>query len=326
MSRGDWVLHVDRREAVLKAEAGVLTVRACGRPVERFPLRELGLIVLSGSPRIDGFTLRALGEAEVATVFVGGRQAQPPGWLAQGLAASVRLRHAQHLAYADERRRIDIARWVVGRKFAACAAVAEELGWSPLVAVMQSAATRIPACADLAALQGLEGSCAARWFEAMRKGVPEAWGFRGRERRPPPCPVNALLSYLYAVLSGEAQTAVQALGLDPAVGFLHAMVPGRSALVLDALECLRPGADAVVLRLIDSKALSPENFRVANGACVIGKEGRGVLMSAFAIARSAWPGAGLPLGRQLRSEVRQLAKVIDDRIDNAPEDYDVGDT
>jgi CRISPR-associated protein Cas1 len=324
MSHGQWVLHVDRREAIVRAEAGVLTVRAPGRPAERFPLRELATLVLSGSPRIDGFTLRALGDADVATVFVGGRQAQPASWLAQGLAASIRLRHAQHLAHASPERRLELARSVVADKLIACAQVADTLGWAADAAAGRAAAERVDACPDLATLQGLEGSAAARWFAALRRAIPERWGFQGRERRPPPCPTNALLSFLYAVVASETQMAVQGLGLDPAVGFLHAMVPGRPALVLDAMEPLRAGCDAVVLRVLLDDALAPSAFRHENGGCLMDKDARGALMVAFAAARAAWPGAGLPLGTVLRRHVRVLARKIDAEACDA-EVSDVGD-
>jgi CRISPR-associated protein Cas1 len=305
------MLHVDRREAVVRAEAGVLTVRAPGRPAERFPVRELAALVLSGSPRIDGFTLRVLGEAGVATVFVGGRPSQPASWLAQGLGGSVRLRHAQHLAHANPVRRLAIARWVVAAKLASCAEVATQLGWASEAAAAKAAIERLPACADLAALQGLEGSSAARWFAALRRAIPVHWGFQGRERRPPPCPVNALLSFLYAVVSSETQMGVQGLGMDPEMGFLHATVPGRPALVLDAMEALRPGCDAVVLGLLQESGLTPSAFRQTDGGCLMDKDARAALMTAFAGRRPAWPGTGRPLGTVLRRHARALAQQID---------------
>jgi CRISPR-associated protein Cas1 len=311
MNQGHWMLHVDRREAVVRAEAGVLTVRAPGRAAERFPVRELAALVLSGSPRIDGFTLRVLGEAGVATVFVGGRPSQPASWLAQGLGGSIRLRHAQHLAHADPVRRLTIARSMVAAKLAACAEVATSLGWVAEASAAEAAIERLPACADLAALQGLEGSSAARWFAALRRAIPAHWGFEGRERRPPPCPVNALLSFLYAVVASEAQMAVQALGMDPEMGFLHAMVPGRPALVLDAMEPLRPGCDAIVLGLVLEGELAPSAFRQAEGGCLMDKEARALLMSAFAAARGEWPGTDRPLGAVLRRHARALAQQID---------------
>jgi len=311
MSQGHWVLHVDRREAVVRAEAGVLCVRAPGRPTERFPVRELATLVLSGSPRIDGFTLRVLGDAGVATVFVGGRPSQPASWLAQGLGGGIRLRHAQHLAHADGLRRLTIARWVVAAKLKACAEVATQLGWASEAAASMAMIERLPACQDLAALQGLEGSGAARWFGALRRAVPAHWGFQGRERRPPPCPVNALLSFLYAVVASETQRAVQGLGMDPCIGFLHATVPGRPALVLDAMEPLRPGCDAIVLALLLDGALVPSAFRHADGGCLMDKDARAALMTAFGAGRADWPGATLPLGTVLRRHARELAQQID---------------
>lgn len=261
----------------------------------------------------------------MATVFVGGRQSQAASWLAQGLGGSIRLRHAQHLAHADPLRRMTIARWVIAAKLQACADVAKQLGWTTESGASLAAIERLQACTDMAALQGLEGSCAARWFGALRRAIPESWGFQGRERRPPPCPTNALLSFLYAVIASETQMVVQGLGLDPSVGFLHAMVPGRPALVLDAMEGLRPGCDAIVLTLLLDGRLAPSAFRQADGGCMMDKDARAALMTAFAAARSAWPGSGLPLGTLLRRHAREQARQID--TEAAGEEMgDVGDT
>lgn len=114
----------------------------------------------------------------------------------------------------------------------------------------------------------------------------------GRNRRPPRDPVNALLSLGYTLLGAEMLSAVQEAGLDPALGFLHGIVPGRESLVLDLIEPLRPGVDALVLRLLE-QVVTPAHFtRHPVQGCRLNKEGWGLFYPAWANARRYWP---LPL-------------------------------
>ena len=94
--------------------------------------------------------------------------------------------------------------------------------------------------------------------------------------------MNALLSYLYAVVAGECAAAALAAGLDPTVGFLHAERPGRPALALDLLEPFRPViADAVALAVVNRGEIRPEHFERADGAVRLNNRGRRVVLAAL---------------------------------------------
>jgi len=110
--------------------------------------------------------------------------------------------------------------------------------------------------------------------------------------------------------------AAHAQGLDPALGFLHALVPGRSALALDVLEVARPGVDAIVVGLLCSSRLTASDFRLEGGGCLMQKPARIALMEAFAEARSHWPGQSGSLNERLRQATRDVARCIDS---NRPE-------
>jgi CRISPR-associated endonuclease Cas2 len=102
-------------------------------------------------------------------------------------------------------------------------------------------------------------------------------------------PVNALLSLGYPLLAGEVLRAVQQLGLDPALGFLHGVVPGRESLVLDLMEPLRPGVDLLVVRMLDD-LLRPTQFtHGARDGCRLDKGGRNAFHRAWAVTRADWP-------------------------------------
>lgn len=119
--------------------------------------------------------------------------------------------------------------------------------------------------------EGLAGQTYFSVFDAMIVGDREAFHFGGRSRRPPLDRVNALLSFIYALLRHDVESALEAVGLDPAVGFLHTDRPGRPGLALDLMEELRSAlADRVVLTLINRRQLQREGF--------VEQEGGGILL------------------------------------------------
>lgn len=139
---------------------------------------------------------------------------------------------------------------------------------------------------QLDVLRGLEGEAAQAYFgvfdHLIRVGSP-ALRFTGRSRRPPRDAVNALLSFLYTLLTHDCRSALETVGLDPAVGFLHRDRPGRPSLALDLVEEFRPLlADRLALSLINRKQLSERNFRsLDNGAVLLKDEARKVVLTAY---------------------------------------------
>lgn len=119
-------------------------------------------------------------------------------------------------------------------------------------------------CRDLDALRGMEGRAAHVYFSTFDELVlnPDpAFRFESRNRRPPRDIVNAMLSFLYALLRHDVQSALETVGLDPYVGFLHRDRPGRPSLALDLMEELRPYlADRVALSLINRRQVTPKGF------------------------------------------------------------------
>jgi CRISPR-associated protein Cas1 len=108
---------------------------------------------------------------------------------------------------------------------------------------------------------GYEGSATREYFRAWRQLISDNWGFTARERRPPPDPVNAMLSFGYSLLTQESIAALETAGLDAAVGFLHRARWGRPSLALDLMEEFRPVVvDAVVLRCLSTGIVRFEEF------------------------------------------------------------------
>jgi CRISP-associated protein Cas1 len=124
-------------------------------------------------------------------------------------------------------------------------------------------------------LRGVEGEAAQKYFEMFDFLIlnnKEDFFMHGRNRRPPTDNVNALLSFLYTLLMHDVQSALETVGLDPCVGFLHTDRPGRPSLALDMMEEFRPYlVDRMVLTLINRKQVDARGFQ--------SKEGKGVIMT-----------------------------------------------
>ena len=139
---------------------------------------------------------------------------------------------------------------------------------------------------SIEALLGIEGVAAKAYFSVFDQLILKdraCFRFDGRNRRPPLDPVNALLSFTYSILGLEIAGALEAVGLDPAVGFLHALRPGRASLALDLLEELRaPFADRFVLSLINLGTITESDFaRKENGAVYLTDEARKRFLAAW---------------------------------------------
>jgi CRISP-associated protein Cas1 len=145
---------------------------------------------------------------------------------------------------------------------------------------------RLESATDVDTIRGHEGDAARVYFDAFDALVRqqrEHFRMEGRSRRPPLDPVNALLSFAYALLLNDCSSALQAAGLDPEVGFLHVDRPGRPGLALDLMEEFRHLiADRLVLTLINRQQVKPEGFAVRDGGSVEMDEAtRKTLLSAW---------------------------------------------
>ena len=144
---------------------------------------------------------------------------------------------------------------------------------------------RIATCADMEKLRGLEGEAANGYFSAFDKLILQQknyFNFSGRNRRPPRDPVNALLSFVYTLLVSDVRSSLEAVGLDPYVGYLHVDRPGRPSLALDMMEEFRAAfADRLVLNLINLKQIQPDDFEPDSSEIRLNAEGRKKVLMAY---------------------------------------------
>jgi CRISPR-associated protein Cas1 len=144
---------------------------------------------------------------------------------------------------------------------------------------LAAALRSLPAAPDLDTVRGIEGEAARQYFAGLnlivRREARSVFAMHGRTRRPPRDRMNALLSFLYAMLMNDCRSAVEAAGLDPQLGFLHAVRPGRAALALDLMEEFRSLADRLALTLINRGQVRECDFTLHEGGAVtLSEDGR----------------------------------------------------
>jgi CRISPR-associated protein Cas1 len=179
---------------------------------------------------------------------------------------------------------------------------------------------------DLDRVRGMEGDSARVYFGAfptLLRGP--SFTFTERVRRPPTDPVNALLSFVYALLTHDARSALEGVGLDPAVGFLHRDRPGRPSLALDLVEEFRAWfADRLVLTLINRRQLAPGDFMNLEGGTVrLTESGRRTVLVAYQDRKREelqhpFTGERLPVGLLWHEQARLLSAHLRGDLDGYP--------
>lgn len=254
----------------------------------RVPLVKVDQVVVLGESTISTPALLALLECKVEVCYCSWH-GQFRGRLASGFAKNSLLRIAQHRAHGDPGQSLALAKAFVRGKLAnqrtlllrsnrkreeeqvsraasTIKGVLEELdGLEPDAGPPNPSVPQ--AGSAIGRLLGLEGAAGAAYFGAFSHLLAQDLGFRRRIKRPPTDPVNALLSYGYVLLTNKVASALQLVGLDPYVGFLHSSQYGKPALALDLLEELRPViVDSVVLTVINNRILRETDFEEQMGA------------------------------------------------------------
>ena len=178
--------------------------------------------------------------------------------------------------------------------------------------------SRVSRQLEIDGIRGTEGQAARIYFAALPKLLRTAdFCFLGRNRRPPRDPVNAVLSFGYALLAQDCVSAIEGVGLDPQVGFLHALRPGRPALALDLMEEFRAGLiDRLSLTLFNRQQLKPDDFdHRPGGAVLLNDNGRKTFLSAYERRKQEEIGHPLfkepiPVGLLFHIQGRILARQI----------------
>ena len=285
-------LFVQTQGAYLRLEHDTLRVEVEGEKRLHVPLHHLGGVALFGNVLVSPFLLHRCAQdgRDVVWFSRGGRFR---GRLAGPVSGNVLLRRAQHEALDDPQRTLHLAsrfirgkvrntQHVLQRAVRDDRETAETL--QPAIDTMKWAYKALHAPADLDAARGIEGQAAAVYFQVFQTLLrAKDFTFAGRNKRPPRDPVNALLSFVYTLVRGDCEAALEGVGLDPQVGYLHTLRPGRPALALDLMEEFRAWwADRLVLSLINRRQIRLHHFESRPGGAVyLNETGRREVLTAY---------------------------------------------
>lgn len=289
-------LFVTSQGAYLAKDGEAVAVRVEGETRLRLPAHTLDGVVCFGQVSMSPALMAHLAECGASVSFL----SESGRFLARVVGpthGNVLLRREQYRRADDPAATVQLARMVLTGKLhnsrAALRRSAREHPDRPEVEriaaaaeVMDRGLDRLQRIDDLELLRGMEGDAANAYFGAfsgMLLRTEAEFAFNGRNRRPPLDPVNCLLSFLYTLLAHDVRSALESVGLDPQVGYLHRDRPGRPSLALDLMEEFRPAlADRLTLSLLNRGMLRPGDFKtMASGAVVLADAARKTVITAW---------------------------------------------
>jgi CRISPR-associated protein Cas1 len=261
------------------------------------PLHHIGSLVTFGNVMVSPALMHRLADEGKSLVLLD-EHGRFKARLEGPVSGNILLRQAQHRQASEEVFTLELARAIVAGKLknsrsvvqrgAREAASEEEGGALTRSADNLAASLRAAAAAtSLDELRGVEGEAARGYFVALNRIVKapmrEHFALNGRTRRPPLDRFNALISFLYAMLMNDCRAGLETVGLDPQLGYLHAVRPGRAALALDLQEEFRSiMADRLALTLINRGQVTGDDFDLREGGAVsLNEKGRRKVVAAW---------------------------------------------
>lgn len=289
-------LFVQTSGAYVRLDHETLKVEIDGEVRLQVPLHHLGGLVLFGEVMVTPALMSRCAQDGRAVIWLsrGGRFL---GRLEGPVSGNILLRRAQHEHLGQPDSCLNLARNMVAGKVqnqrslvlrsARDAEHSEDHDALQRTAHLLAEIIRqLPKAADLDSLRGLEGEASHFVFSSFTHMIltdRATFAISGRSRRPPLDPTNALLSFLYALLLSDCVAGAQGVGLDPQMGFLHGLRPGRPSLGLDLMEEMRPVlADRLALTLMNRRQVTGQDFdRRPGGAALLNESGRKKVVVAY---------------------------------------------
>jgi CRISPR-associated protein Cas1 len=290
------VLYITSPDAYLSLDGENIVVKKEEHTSTRLPLHNLENIVCFNYQGISPALMGACADRNIGLCFI-----TPNGRFLARVSGKVKgnvlLRKKQYTVSENEEASVPFAasfligkihntRKVIERALRDHAMLVDTTTLSKASAFLKQTLTTIPTCNSTSELMAFEGSAAKVYFGVFNQLIlqqRDEFHFEGRSRRPPLDNMNSLLSFLYTLLVNEAISALEAVGLDPYVGFLHVDRPGRPSLALDLMEELRPVfADRLALSLVNRKQVAAKGFvQKESGGILMDDETRKTVLSAW---------------------------------------------
>lgn len=331
-------LFVTTQGAYLAKAGAAVAVRVKKETKLRIPIHNLESIVCFGRVNMSPQLMQACAEQGVSISLMsehGRFRAAIVGFT----PGNVLLRRAQYRAADDESTCVDVARSIILAKLANSRTVLLRAARDATDAQRRDALTararRVSATVPeiqqarfLDQLRGLEGEAATSYFASLNELITHddpAFVYTRRSRRPPLDPLNALLSFVYTLLTHDVRSACESCGLDAAVGFLHRDRPGRPGLALDLVEEFRPWlADRLVLSLINRRQVAPTGFTtLETGGVVMNDDTRKTVLVAWQERKRdpfthPFLGEKATVGMMIHLQARLMARFLRGDLDAYP--------
>lgn len=331
-------LYISSQGSYIRKEGETIVVEKEQTKILQIPAHTISGIVCFGNVLCSPFLLGFCAENSIAVSFLteyGNFMAEIRG----PVSGNVLLRRQQYRFADDPSVSRKISANIVSGKLANCRivlnrAVRDHPDTVNCAAIKEAVSRidrlidRIPLAETRDEIRGIEGLGAAEYFRVFNNLITvqkEDFAFASRNRRPPLDPVNALLSFIYTLLAHDVGSALETVGLDPAVGFLHRERPGRSSLALDLMEEFRPViADRLVLSLINRRQINRTGFKAAdNGAITMTDKTRKTVLVEYQNRKQeeiqhSYINEKAPLGLLYFIQANLLARFIRGDIDGYP--------
>ncbi|MFB6224835.1 MAG: type I-C CRISPR-associated endonuclease Cas1c [Candidatus Paceibacteria bacterium] len=284
-------LYITKQDSYIHQERQTVVIKNGNDKIAQFPLLSLGNIICIGRVSVSPFLMELCMERNIGIVFY----TEYGRFLArvQGREnGNVLLRREQYRWADQEKKSTDMAQFFVASKIKNSRALlqrerrnhGETDSLKKAIDKLSDSIKKVRNSKSVKEVRGIEGEAANTYFSVFNVLLKEEnFYFKGRIKRPPTDPVNALLSFFYSIITQECVSALQGVGLDPYVGFLHKDRPGRPSLALDMLEEFRAAwADRFILTLINRKQIKNRDFySEASGSIKIKEKARKNILAAY---------------------------------------------
>ena len=326
-------VYITQEDAFIGKTDERLTVKANKKTILDVPFIKVEGVVILGRATVSPAVVLELMKRHVPLSFMQG-MGKYLGRLEPELTKNIFVRKAQWQAAGETEQAVHVVRGFVRGKLKNYRSILNrnqrkypELDWQKALNRLQSAIAPIDKTDSINSLRGLEGAGSAAYFGAFNQLIRvEEFSFEARRRRPPTDPVNALLSFGYSLLRHDVQSAVNIVGFDPYLGYLHVQHYGRPGLALDLMEEFRPlVVDSMVLHVINKRMLKSTDFTYEplSNAVLLSPEGRREFLKQYELKKQSefkHPVLGRKCKYQEAFEIqaRLLAKYLMGEIDKYP--------
>lgn len=287
-------IYVDRKYIQLKADRNALAFYTNEGRQNSIPFKLIKRLVITTNCFMDVQLLGKLAEKNITSVILSSRQSKQLAVISSTKHNDASIRIKQYQFFLSKSSRLDAIKQLVKEKLIRQLCLLNQLSknrpkeskiFFSSSKIIRQLIKKIATTKNKESMTGIEGAAAKQYFQCYTRVFKKSWSFTGRNKRPPKDPVNSVLSFTYTLLHSRCTQALNSVGLDPMIGFMHELDYGRDSLSSDIMEPLRPYMDKFVYQLFKNNVFLPGHFdsikKAGKDACYLNKNGRRVFYPEF---------------------------------------------